>query len=94
MTDQFWLKGDKKAQTTQLPFSFAQEMKFAFVFNLKWKKKKERTKLVNKAWINWMQSIEMYSSVFFGHPTQKTTRKHIISCTHFRLVSTPTLHFC
>ena len=42
MTDQFWLKGDKKAQTTQLPFSFAQEMKFAFVFNLKWKKKKTK----------------------------------------------------
>ena len=39
MIDRFSLKGDKKAQTTQLPLSFAQEMKFAFVFNLKWKKK-------------------------------------------------------
>ena len=39
MIDQFSLKGDKKAQTTQPPLSFAQEMKFAFVFNLKWKKK-------------------------------------------------------
>ena len=39
MIDQFSLKGDKKAQTTQLPVSFAQEMKFALVFNLKWKKK-------------------------------------------------------
>ena len=65
MIDQFSLKGDKKAQTTQPPLSFAQEMKFAFVFNLKWKKKNESTKLVNEAWINCMQSIEMYSSVFF-----------------------------
>ena len=64
MIDQFSLKGDKKAQTTQLPLSFAQEMKFAFVFNLKWKKN-ESTKLVNEAWIDCMQSIEMYSSVFF-----------------------------
>ena len=41
MIDQFSLKRDKKAQTTQLPLSFAQEMKFAFVFNLKWKKKRK-----------------------------------------------------
>ena len=45
MIDQFSLKGDKKAQTTQPPLSFAQEMKFAFVFNLKWKKKKWKHKV-------------------------------------------------
>lgn len=63
MTDQFWLKGDKKAQTTQLPFSFAQEMKFAFVFNLKWKKKKRKNK-VGKQSMNQLNAE--HRNVFFS----------------------------